>query len=89
MVKYITKMFSPTKFLISECIFQMVCFCESVEDQGYISRKRICWKIFGQIVTGIDFLHVFLITMHENGTATEAYSEPFQRYIIEFFSKNS
>ena len=56
--KYIVKLFSLKKFLISESIFRLVCFCESVESQGYVSRKCIHLKIFEQIGIGMASLHV-------------------------------
>ena len=31
-VKYIAKMFSLKKFLVSECDFKLVCFCDSVRE---------------------------------------------------------
>ena len=30
--KYIAKMFSLKKFLVSECDFKLVCFCESYKE---------------------------------------------------------
>ena len=46
---------------------------------------RIRWKIFEQIVIGVAYLHVFLITMHENDTVAEAYLEFFQTYMMKVF----
>ena len=51
--------------------------------QVYVSRKKICWKILEQIVIGIAYPHVFLITMHERETAVETYLEPLQSSMIQ------
>ena len=40
-----TKMFNLKKFLISKCIFKLVCFCESCRGSG--------------VVIGMTYLHVF------------------------------
>ena len=42
--KYIAKMFSLKKFLVSECIFKLVYFCGSSGNQGYVSRKVFSLK---------------------------------------------
>ena len=63
-------------------------FCERVvrnQNQGYVSRKCIPWKIFEQICIGMLYLHILLITMYEADTAAEVYLEPFETYMIEIF----
>ena len=78
-------MSSLKKFFVTECIFKLVCFCECCKESKYISRKCIGWKIFEQIGIGMTYPHDFLITMHEIGTATGVFLEPFQTYMIELF----
>ena len=41
--KYIAKMFSLKRFLVSECIFRLILFVRVVrnQNQGYVSRKCI------------------------------------------------
>ena len=67
--KYIAKMFSLKKFLVSECDFKFVCFCKSCKESETCFTKCIRCKIFPQIGIGMVYLHVFLITMHELDTA--------------------
>ena len=47
--------------------------------------KCICWKIIEQIGIGVDYLHVFLITMHEIDTAAKVYLKSFPTYMFELF----
>ena len=87
-VKYIAKTVSLKRFLVSECIFKLVCFCESSRNLGYISRKKYLLK-----KSLIRLVLVWLIFMsfnyNETDTAAEVYLEPLQTYILELFSKNS
>ena len=84
--KYIAKKFSLKKFLVSKCIFKLVCFCESFRKSGIcftqsvfaetsLNRLVLVWLIFT----------FFLITMHEIDTAAEVYLEPFLTYMFELF----
>ena len=47
--KSVTKKNYRNKFLVSKCIFKLVCHCQS--DQRFVVRKRYCLKFFEQIVT--------------------------------------
>ena len=39
--KYIAKMFSLEKFLVSQCIFKLVCFCESYRKSGICFTQSV------------------------------------------------
>ena len=70
--KYIAKTFSLKKFLVSKCIFKLVCFCKSCRESG------ICFEHIG---IGMAYLYVFLIRMHKIDTASEVHLELFQTYM--------
>ena len=57
--KYIAKIFSITKPLVRNIYSNWCVFVRVVGNQGYISRKRICLKIFEQIRIDMAYLHVF------------------------------
>ena len=72
--------------------FEIIFFCVRVvrnQNQGYVSRKCVPWKIFEQIRIGMLYLHILLITMYETDTAAEVYLEPFETYMIEIFCEIS
>ena len=76
--KYIAKMNSLKKFLVSECFFKLVCFCESCRESGKVYLLKKLWYWY-------DFIfRVFLITMHKIDTAAEVYLEPFPTYVWAF-----
>ena len=56
--KYIAKMLSLKRFLVSECILKLIFFVTVVrnQNQGYVSRK---WKTFEQIGVDMLYLHMF------------------------------
>ena len=66
--KYIAKIFSLKKFLVSECIFKLVRFCESCSKSGICFTQSVFAEhkimvelkiIVEQIGIGIAYLHVF------------------------------
>ena len=54
-------------------------------NQGYVSRKDICWEKIEQIGIGLAYLCLFLSTMHGIDAAAEVYLELFQAYVTELF----
>ena len=88
--KYISKMFSLKKFLVTECIIELVCLVKVVGNQRYVPRKVYLLKnLFEQIGIDMAYIMFFFITMHEIDTAAEVYLEPFPKYMFELFCKNS
>ena len=67
--------------------FEINFLCVSCKESklGYVSCKYVPWKIFEQTCTGMLYLHIFLIEMHEIDTVAEVYLEPFQTYMIRIF----
>ena len=57
------------------------------QNQRYVSRKCIPWKIMEQIEIDMIYFHIFLITIHEIDTAAEVHLEPSQTYGWDFFAK--
>ena len=52
-------------------------------------RTKIC-KIFKDTYFYEQlYLHVTLLTVHEKGTANDAWLKPSQRYMMEFFAKTA
>ena len=84
--KYIAKMFNLKKFLVSECIFKLVCFCESCRKLGICFTQSVfAEKSLNRLVLVWLIFTFFLITMHEIDTAAEVYLEPFLTYMFELF----
>ena len=84
--KYVAKMFSLKNFLVSECIFKLVCFCGSCRKSGICFTQSVfAEKSLNRLVLVWLFFTFSLITMHEIDTATEMYLEPFPTYMFESF----
>ena len=88
--KYIAKMFNLKKLLVSECIFKLVCFCESCRKSGICFRQSVfAEKSLNRLVLVWLISTFFLIKMYEIDRAAEMYLEPRPTYTFEFFCKNS
>ena len=86
--KYIAKMFNLKKFLVSACIFKLVCFCESCGKPGICFTQSVfAEKSLNRLVlVSLIFTFLFfLIKMHEIDTAAEMYLEPFPTYMFELY----
>ena len=84
--KYIAKMFNLNKFLVSECIFKLVCFCESCTQSGICFTQSVfAEKSLNRLVLVWLIFTFFLITKHEIDTAAEMYLETFPTYMLELF----
>ena len=75
----IAKMFNPNNFWDIECIFKLIYFRESCGGSGIRFTEEDLLNIFWADFTGINYLHVFPIMMHEKVAAVEAYLEPSQK----------
>ena len=76
--KYIGKMFNLKKFLVSECIFKLVCFCESCRKSGICFTQSVfAEKPLNRLVFVWLIFTFFKIKMDEIDTAAEMYLEPF------------
>ena len=87
--KYIAKIFSLETFLVGECDFKLICFCESC--RGSEIRFTLVYSLKSLLTDWYWYglSSRFLITMHEIDAAAEVNLEPFQTYMIELFCKNN
>ena len=84
--KHIANMFSLKKFLVSEWIFKLVCFCESCRKLGICFAQSVfAEKSLNRLVLVWLIFKFFLITMYEIDTTAEVYLKPFPTYMFELF----
>ena len=58
--KYIAKMFSLNKFLVSECDFKLICFCERCRESDMFCVSVFAEKSLNRLVlVWLKCLHVF------------------------------
>ena len=84
--KYIAKMFSLKKFFVSECVFKLVCICESCRKPGVCFTQSVfAEKSLNRLVLLCLIFTFFLIIMLEIDTDAEIYLQPFPTYELELF----